>query len=106
MAFTAEEKLSICKILGVNSIELGVQLATYSEHITSDVESAVNNELDRWTAGAGSKFVRVKPFGQNEGTDFDPEDEKRDIKKNIGLFLFFPESVWGSGLDSFQIHRG
>jgi len=106
MAFTEAQKLSICKILGVNSIELGVQLSAYSEHITAAVETAVIAEIARWDAGAGTNFVAVRPNTANEGADMDPERAKYDIRKNIGLFLLFPESVWGGSVDSFTIQRG
>lgn len=110
MAFTAEQKISICKILGVNGMDLDVRLSYYATYITAAVETAVIAEIARWTAGAGTDFVAVEPKEKNFGARIDPELEKTDIRKNLGLMLYCSDLIGssngGGSLDSFEVERG
>lgn len=108
MAFSPESKLSICKILGVNPIDLDVHLAAYADSITSVIETAVQDEIDRWDKGIGTKFMSVEPNTKNFGAKLDPEAAKNDVRQNIRSLLIIPESMGTSSgsSDSFEIARG
>ena len=108
MAFTEAEKLSICKILGINSIALDAKLDYYSAYITAEVETAVRTELTRWTTGGiGDDFVSIRPMTTNRGVLLDAENAKRDVRQNIARMLFFDDSEYGtSSDDQIEVVRG
>lgn len=109
MAFSATEKSSICKILGVARFWLNTHLASFATYISSDDEDAVRDELDRWDAGAGADFVAVEANNANFGAVIDPELERNDIRRNIRSILSISEDTGTSGggsIDSFEIVRG
>jgi len=104
MAFSATNKLKICKILGVNSTKLNERLEYFAAYINAEVETQVVAEIERWDDGAGTKFIWAEPNVKNFGGGFDPEREKRDIRNNIAILLFFEELIGNS--ESFVIERG
>ena len=95
MALSEENELKVCKILGVTYTDLDHQLSLLSTDFTSERQSQVETELDRWDAGAGTKFTKIKANERNFGAEIDPEREKNDIRKNIAYLLERPD--WASG---------
>lgn len=96
-------------ILGVNSMELDARLSYYAPEITTAVETQVIAEIARWTGGAGADFVAIEPNTKNFGAKIDPELEKQDIRKNIGLMVYCSDLIGsssGGSADSFTITRG
>lgn len=89
MAFTATEKISIKKILGITLGLLNAQLTSLGADLTAETETDVRNELDRWDDGASTNFVRIHPKEANFGAEIDPGDVKADIKRNIAILLEF-----------------
>ncbi|CAN5508462.1 hypothetical protein BH10ACI2_BH10ACI2_04290 [soil metagenome] len=108
MAFEASDKRKICRIVGVNAVELDAQLVYWGTHIDSGVEQDVLAEIERWEGGIGTKFVSVSPNPKNFGAKIDPEEKKRDVRDNIRVMLGFPLDGDGGGSsgDSFTIARG
>jgi hypothetical protein len=96
MALTEANELKVCKILGVLYQDLEYQLALLSTDFTSERQSQVETELDRWDAGAGTKFTKIKANERNFGAEIDPEREKNDIRKNIAYLLERPDWAGGS----------
>ena len=90
MAFTEVQKLSICKILGIDSITLQDRLDFYSTKITAAVETAVIDEITRWET-SGVQFVKLRATESNKGVETDSENAKADIKKNIAVLLFLTD---------------
>ena len=105
MALTESQKLDIATILGVTYIEVQEQV-TYlgSTHLTSEVESKISNELDRWTT-AGTKFTRIVDKETNYGAVIDPEKEKDDIRKNLATLLYFTELMKGGSGTGARLQR-
>ncbi len=98
MSFTATQFNSIVKITGVDAITLQSVLDYYDVQITSDVETDVIAEIDRWDSSIGADFVSVEPNVKNFGARIDPERAKNDIRKNIGNLLFlYTAGVMSSG---------
>lgn len=91
MAFTDENKLSICKITGTSLSDLNSHIA--DNPVSFAVETQVVAELNRWTAGAGSNFVRIHPNDRNFGAEIDPSAERADIRRNIVTLLQIPSSI-------------
>jgi hypothetical protein len=92
MAFTETQKLTICKIVGLDADALDFQLLMYSESVTSGVETQVIAELTRWDL-VDEKFTKIRPNATNYGADVDPERNKSDIRKNIRTLLFLPQAA-------------
>jgi hypothetical protein len=105
MAFTAEQELSIVKIMGITPSFLDAHLASLGAALTADIEAAVITELDRWeTAGAG--FVKLHPKESNKGVETYPDAEKGDIRRNIAALLeLYTYSAATAGMGTLQIGR-
>jgi hypothetical protein len=107
MSFLPAQQLSICKILGINKVKLTAQLTYFAPDITSEIEAAVQDEIDRWDSGIGAKFTRVEPNSANFGARIDPDLAKEDVRQNIANLLFFDMSDLGrSSIETFEIERG
>lgn len=103
MAFTNSQKVKLCKILGINAIQLDVQLAAYALSITAEMEADVIAEIARWEAGAG-KRVWFEATESNEGFNMSGDITGGDPKFNIETLLFFEHSS-ASGTE-FELVRG
>lgn len=103
MAFTNSQKVKLCKILGINAIQLDVQLAAYALSITAEMEADVIAEIARWEAGAG-KRVWFTPTESNEGFNMNSDIKGGDPKYNIETLLFFEHS--SAGGTEFELVRG
>ena len=90
MAFTESQKLKICRIMGVNIVDLQYLLTYNASQITSTVESDVIAELTRWDT-AGADFVKLEPTESNKGVKLDSSSEKADIRKNIAVMLLMQD---------------
>lgn len=103
MALTESQKLKIAKILGVTYIEVHDK-ATYlgSTHLTTEVETQIGEELDRWEL-KGAKFTKIKDY---LGADIDPEREKDDIRKNLATLLYFTDLMKSSNGATSRVQRG
>src|SRR4051794_4086298 len=97
MALLEPQKLSVCKILGINKIRLDKQLIAMGPNITDEAEAEVLNEIDRWESGIGDDFTRIEGNVKNFGLNDDPEAAKDDVRKNIMNLLFFEPDDIGSG---------
>ena len=97
MALSEENELKVCRILGVQPMDLDYQLTLLDTTFTSTRQSAVEAEIERWDAGAGVKFTRIKDKESNYGAIIDPEKEKADIRKNIAVMLERPDWAGGGG---------
>src|SRR5947209_14787712 len=107
MAFTEPQKLSICKILGVNVLKLNAQLTFFGPDITAEIETEVVSEIARWNGGIGTKFTSVEPNSANFGAKIDPDHAKDDVRANIATLLFFEPSDLGTTFnETFEIERG
>jgi hypothetical protein len=106
MAFTAEQKLKICRILEITQRFLNSQITYLGADLTADVETAVIEELDRWET-AGFNFVRIHPKEANFGAEINPADAQNDIKRNIAVLLELTSSVSfsdsGNNMGTIQI---
>lgn len=111
--FTDETKrLKICEILGLNTIQLGIKITTYAEHLTAAVEARVDLQIERWESGIGEDFDAIDGNLKNFGLNTNPEAERNDIRNKIAKALFFTaselaeltESAYSS--DSFTMERG
>src|SRR5689334_15812394 len=87
MALTAAEKVQVVKITGVTLSALDYILDQNVAYLTTELESAVRDELDRWET-AGAEFISVEPNLANLGARIDPEREKEDIRQNLARLLF------------------
>lgn len=92
MAFTESELVSIVKIVGIGRIDLNQALATYDSYISSEVESAVRNEIVRWD-DAGENFTSIEPKESNKGVRIDAGSAKTDIRENLVNLLFLSDYV-------------
>lgn len=92
MAFTESQKLSICKIVGIDIINLQERLNYYVAYITAEVETQVAAELARWDT-AGTQFVRLRAKESNKGVETSSDDAKNDIRKNIATLLFLADYI-------------
>lgn len=114
MAFSNETKrLKITEILGITTLQLGVKLDAYAEHLTAAVETRVDAQITRWESGIGEDFDTIEARGENFGLNTNPESERDDVREKIMKHLFFTaaeiaELNGGSGFsdDSFTIERG
>ena len=98
MAFTAEQQLSISKIVGVTPSRLAAHLASMGADLTAARESAVIAEIERWEAGGiGSKHVKIHPKESNMGVETDSGHAKAEIQRNIAVLLELPVYVAGAG---------
>lgn len=89
MALTEQQKLKLAGILGVDYIEVNDQIFNLgSAWITPAVEAELLAQIDRWEAGIGTNFVKVRPDSSNKGVDIDPEREKADIRRRIANLLY------------------
>jgi hypothetical protein len=102
MALDATQKASLCRILQVTPSQLDSQIEWLGTAFTSTLELAVEDEMDRWTAGAGTKFTRIQANERNFGAEIDPNLEKADIRRNIAILLERPD--WGGS--GSRIMRG
>jgi hypothetical protein len=106
MAFTEDEKLSIAKIVGITPTLLNAQLDALGTSLTASVESAVRDELVRWTT-AGIDFVKVWPMESNLGVETDANTTKADIRKNIAVLLeLYDYAYLNSGMGTIEISSG
>lgn len=90
MALSEENELKVCKILGVLYQDLEYQLALLSTDFTSERQTQVEAEIERWET-AGFKFTVIKDNAANYGANIDPEREKDDIRHNIAILLERPD---------------
>lgn len=104
MAFTTAEKLSIARIVGVTPTLVAAQLTALGVSLTSDVESAVRTELERWET-YGVKFTRVEAKEANFGAVIDPTLAQNDIRRNIAVLLELPmvTALSSSNIGTIQI---
>ena len=103
---TEEQKNQIAKILGIPVIAVNDQITFIGELLTAQVATDLAAEITRWvTNSKGSKFVRVAPTGSNKGVDYDPEDEKADIRRNIAVLLQNPDWIRSGGVQA-KLYRG
>lgn len=86
MAFTEAEKMSIARVLSVTPTLLDAHLDSLGATVTTDVETAVREELSRWET-AGIDFVAVEPKEKNFGARIDPNLAQSDIRRNIAILL-------------------
>ena len=92
MAFTEAEQLVIARVVGYTPTLLAAHLATLT--VTSDVEAAVREELDRW-ATVGTQFVKIHPRESNKGVETNSADTQGNIRRNIAVLLEIP-MAWAS----------
>lgn len=102
MAFTAAEKLSIARILGITPTLLDAHLTSLGVTVTSDVETAVRAELTRWTT-EGANFVSVEPKEANFGARIDPGLAQADIRRNIAVLLEYHSQTGPLNMGTLQI---
>lgn len=101
MAFTADEKISIANIVGIDLINLDERLDYYTPTwITPEVETAVQAEIARWST-AGGEFTSIEPKESNKGVRVDSGLEKNDIRRNIANLLFLTDYL-GAAAGSSQ----
>lgn len=94
MTFTEPELHSIIKIIGIDRISLNQVLAAYENYITSDLETAVREELTRWTdADLDNETDKIRPMGTNKGLDSDPDRLAAKIRGNIARLLWLTDYV-------------
>jgi len=86
MAFIEAEKNQISIILGRRPVDVTYWLSFNAVNITSQVETDVRTQLDRWDA-EGAKFVRLTSTESNYGVNTDSSEAKDDIRKNISVLL-------------------
>lgn len=104
---TEEQKNQCAKILGVTPLDISDQITYMGELLTSQVATDIAAEITRWvTNSKGSKFVRMSPVTTNRGIDYDPEDEKADIRKNLALLFHAPDWANMSGGVQGYLSRG
>ena len=89
---TEEQRNQIAKILGVTPLDVSDQITYIGEYLTAQVATDIAAEITRWvTNSKGSKFVRLSPIATNKGVEYNPDDEKADIRKNLALLLHAPD---------------
>lgn len=104
---TEEQTNQIAKILRVPPIDVSDQVIYLSDRFTAQVATDIAAEITRWvTNSKGSKFVRVSPVATNKGVDYDPEDEKADIRSNIATLLYRPDWADANGISQAKLYRG
>jgi hypothetical protein len=89
VSFTADEKVSICKITGVRSDVLDNTLTIFANAISDEAEDAVRGEIERWDQ-VSDDFVSIEPTEANFGAKINPNLAKADIRKNIVTLLYLP----------------
>lgn len=102
MALTTAEKLTIARILRITPTLLGAQITALGATLSSDVETAIREELARWET-AGFDFVKVHPKEKNFGAEIDPTREQNDIRMNLSTLFELPTSAYTSGMGTLQI---
>lgn len=104
---TEEQKNQCAKILGVTPLDIGDQITYIGDLLTDQVATDIAAEITRWvTNSKGSKFVRLSPVTTNRGVDYDPDDEKADIRRNLALLLHAPDWASMAGGSQVKLHRG
>jgi hypothetical protein len=100
MAFDADEKAELIEVTGRNGLEIDVQLAAFSESITSSIETKVRLQLDRYY-GRDSQQVRGATWFEgtesNEGFNMSAPNtaDTRNPKEVIEGLLFFESDGGG-----------
>jgi hypothetical protein len=102
MALTSTELLSIVRILHTTPSLLDAQIASLGADMDADRETAIREELDRWTT-AGGKFVKLHPTESNFGVETNAGDAKSDIIANLAALLEWPFAVGTSSIGTLQI---
>lgn len=99
MAFTAAQKTTLVKILGVTPSILDNQITLLSTSLTSDIQTAIEAEITLWTT-AGTNFTNIEPNVKNFGARISTSDARASIRKNIAVLLERPE--WGKSGSRLQ----
>lgn len=102
MALTADEILSIAKILGVAPSLVNAQITSLGASLDATRETAIRDELDRWTT-AGISFVKIHPRESNKGVETNSGDAQADIRKNLAVLLEFTTWAAAATMGTIQI---
>ncbi len=96
MALTESQKLKLAQILQTDYITVNDQIFNLgASYITPEVETLLQEQIDRWDSGIGSDFVSVEPNTANYGARINPDLEKADIRRNIANLLYLRDYLAG-----------
>ena len=96
MALSEAQKLKLAQILQTDYITVNDQIFNLgASYITPEVETLLQEQIDRWDSGIGSDFVSVEPNTANYGARIDPNLEKADIRRNIANLLYLRDYLAG-----------
>lgn len=89
MALTDLQKAKLVQILGKNIIEINLQLASYADDITAEMETEIGDLITDWVALDGT--FSIEPKDRNFGVSYAPGSGRAEIATNIGRLLFFED---------------
>lgn len=104
--FDNSQQAKLVKILRINAIDLGERLTYVADQITAEMKTEVVSLIAEWESGSVSRnTTRIKPFGENDGVDYDPERQRSIIKGEIAELLFCAD-LMTSGNGQMRLVRG
>lgn len=105
MALSPAQVNKVATILQVTPLHIEGQIIWLSDRMTSVLQTAIEDEIDRWDAGIGTNFIDVDPNLANFGAIIRADREKNDIRKNIATLLERPEWARGNAMQ-IEMVRG
>ncbi len=102
MALSDENIEKVCMILGVVNPVLNQQITLMGSSFTSVKQTAIEEQIALWDAGAGVKTTKLHPTESNKGVETNPNAVRSQIRQRIAVLLERPDWA-GSGA---KLQRG
>lgn len=93
MALNDAQQIKLAQILNVplSVMQEHIGYLVTLNHISADVQTAIEAEITRWDAGASTNFTAIEPKERNFGARINPGDARASIRKNIAVLLERPD---------------
>ncbi len=102
MALSEANVITVSQILGQTPVYVQDQLDTLGTVFTAAKQTAVEEQIALWDAGAGVKTTKLHPTESNKGVETNPNAVRSQIRQRIAVLLERPDWA-GSGA---KLQRG
>ena len=97
MSLTADQQISVCKILSIQPYVLTAQLAWLGSRLTSAMETSIIADIASWDGGVGNDFTDIHPNDKNFGASIKADRARNNLRQQIAVLLERPDWAGGSG---------